>query len=106
MLTASVGCSFSFDNALRGNGLIPRHEELRRNVPMYRTQLALCPSGVFQGNTVVSMRPYRPEDIERVRAITRPYDRTHGEPIAWVCPQAPIRGVEPMTLRAQTRRPA
>lgn len=30
------------------------------------------------------MRPYRPEDIERVRDITRPYLETHGEPIAWV----------------------
>lgn len=40
---------------------------------------------VFKGNTVVSMRPYKPEDVERVRDITRPYLETHGEPIAWVC---------------------
>lgn len=39
---------------------------------------------VFKGNTVVSMRPYKPEDVERVRDITRPYLETHGEPIAWV----------------------
>jgi uncharacterized protein YcsI (UPF0317 family) len=40
-------------------------------------------STVFKGNTVVSMRPYKPEDVERVRDITRPYLETHGEPIAW-----------------------
>lgn len=35
---------------------------------------------------VVSMRSYKPEDVERVRNITRPYIETHGEPIAWVSP--------------------
>ena len=30
------------------------------------------------------MRPYKAADIERVRAITRPYIQTHGEPVAWV----------------------
>jgi uncharacterized protein YcsI (UPF0317 family) len=74
-----------------------RHIELDRNVPMYRTSLKLMPAGgewsfapasslteVFEGNMVVSMRPYRPEVIQQVRATTRPYGRTHGEPIAWV----------------------
>lgn len=48
-------------------------------------QLAVIADGlVFHGNTVVSMRPYKVEDIERVRDTTRPYLETHGEPIAWV----------------------
>lgn len=29
------------------------------------------------------MRPYLPDQIERVRDITRPYLATHGEPMAW-----------------------
>ena len=29
------------------------------------------------------MRPYKEEDIERVRDITRPFLATHGEPVAW-----------------------
>lgn len=41
------------------------------------------PSGVFGGNIVVSMRPYRTDDIAKVRDITRSYITTHGEPIAW-----------------------
>ena len=32
---------------------------------------------------IVSMRPYRPKDVDRVRAITRPFGMTHGEPVAW-----------------------
>ncbi|KAK6825118.1 hypothetical protein PG987_012612 [Apiospora arundinis] len=79
-----VGCSYSFENALSLADLPPRHTVLGRNVPMYRTRLPLCPAGVFTGGTyVVSMRPYKRGDVERVRDITRGYSATHGEPIAW-----------------------
>lgn len=79
-----IGCSYSFETALAAAGLPPRHVVLQRNVPMYRTRLALCPSGVFTGGTyVVSMRPYKKTDVEQVRAITRRFGATHGEPIAW-----------------------
>ncbi|TQV99843.1 hypothetical protein V2A60_005271 [Cordyceps javanica] len=79
-----VGCSYSFEAALAAAGLRPRHVALGRNVPMYRTTLALCPAGVFTGATyVVSMRPYRRRDVDRVRAVTRRFGATHGEPIAW-----------------------
>lgn len=79
-----IGCSFSFDAALTEAGLTPRHIEKGRNVPMYRTNIPLNPSGVFQGSKyVVSMRPYKRKDIEKVRDITRPFILTHGEPISW-----------------------
>ncbi|KAI1376164.1 hypothetical protein F4677DRAFT_98491 [Hypoxylon crocopeplum] len=79
-----VGCSFSFETALLEAGLPSRHTVLGRNVPMYRTAIPLCPAGVFTGATyVVSMRPYKAADVERVREITRGYNATHGEPIAW-----------------------
>ena len=29
------------------------------------------------------MRPYRPEQVEKVRAVTRPFLEMHGEPMAW-----------------------
>jgi uncharacterized protein YcsI (UPF0317 family) len=32
---------------------------------------------------VVSMRPYPASQVELVRSVTRPYVRTHGEPVAW-----------------------
>ncbi|KAF2010640.1 DUF1445 domain-containing protein [Aaosphaeria arxii CBS 175.79] len=79
-----IGCSFSFESALLLAGLNVRHVVMGRNVPMYKTKLPLCPAGIFTGASyVVSMRPFRAEDIDAVRAITRPYAATHGEPIAW-----------------------
>lgn len=79
-----IGCSYSFETALTLAGLTPRHILLNRNVAMYRTSVPLCPAGVFTGATyVVSMRPYRSSEVERVREVTRPYVQTHGEPIAW-----------------------
>ncbi|KKZ61731.1 hypothetical protein EMCG_03760 [[Emmonsia] crescens] len=79
-----VGCSFSFEGALTASNLPPRHTVMQRNCPMYRTNIPLCPAGVFtQGTFVVSMRPYALDRIDDVRIITRPYVGTHGEPIAW-----------------------
>jgi len=79
-----IGCSFSFERALMEEGLTVTNIKHGRNVSMYKTTLPLCPSGVFQKCTyVVSMRPYRPDQIPHVRNVTRPFDLTHGEPIAW-----------------------
>ncbi|KAI1858392.1 uncharacterized protein JN550_012676 [Neoarthrinium moseri] len=79
-----IGCSFGFESALAAAGLPPRHTVMGKNVPMYRTNVPMCPAGVFSGSTyVVSMRPYKACDIEKVRRITRGYNATHGEPIAW-----------------------
>ncbi|OJJ80322.1 DUF1445 domain protein [Aspergillus glaucus CBS 516.65] len=79
-----IGCSFSFEDALGRAGLKPRHQETGAVVPMYRTNLPLLPAGVFTGATcIVSMRPYRAEDVERVRSVTRRFLATHGEPVAW-----------------------
>ncbi|CCD46799.1 hypothetical protein ACHAP3_009890 [Botrytis cinerea] len=79
-----IGCSYSFEGALISGGLMPLHIRHHRNVPMYRTNIPLCPAGVFdRGTYVVSMRPYRKDVIDKVREITRPFIATHGEPIAW-----------------------
>ncbi|KAL1584177.1 hypothetical protein WHR41_07309 [Cladosporium halotolerans] len=79
-----IGCSQSFESALIRAGVEIRHLNQQRTVPMYRTKLPLNPSGIFTSSTyVVSMRPFRKQDIELVRRITRRYLPTHGEPIAW-----------------------
>jgi len=79
-----VGCSFSFESDLKQAGLEARHSVMARTVPMYRTNIPLCPAGVFTSGTyVVSMRPYKRSEIGEVRKISRPYVATHGEPIAW-----------------------
>jgi len=82
-----IGCSFTFDHALAEAGLVPRHYALDRNVPMYRTRVPLAPAGRLRGTMVVSMRPYQPNDVERVRDVTRAYRIGHGEPVAWGDPR-------------------
>lgn len=76
-----LGCSFTFENALEAAGLHVRHIHERRNVPMFRTSVPCQGAGRFQGNLVVSMRPYRPEQVDEVRRITSRYPRMHGAPV-------------------------
>lgn len=76
-----LGCSFTFEAALMTAGLPVRHIELGRNVPMFRTNIPCRPAGRFAGPLVVSMRPYRPELVGRVREITGRFPTMHGEPV-------------------------
>lgn len=79
-----IGCSFSFEQELCLAGLTPKHQKFNRNVLMYKTTKPLNPSGVFVNCTyVVSMRPYKFQDLKKVRNITRSFIKTHGEPICW-----------------------
>ena len=76
-----LGCSFSWEQELGDAGCMPRHMQLQRNVPMFITNRANEASGVFQGKLVVSMRPYRPDQLATVTAITSKYPLPHGGPI-------------------------
>ena len=42
-----LGCSFSWEDQLTRAGLLPRHIEQQRNVPMYRTNIKNAPFGPF-----------------------------------------------------------
>jgi len=76
-----LGCSFTFDRALKKNGIPVRHEDEGRNVPMYRTNIACKGAGVFQGPLVVSMRPMTPDLALKATCITSRFSRAHGSPI-------------------------
>mmetsp|Transcript_16044 Transcript_16044/g.38630 ORF Transcript_16044/g.38630 Transcript_16044/m.38630 type:complete len:305 (-) Transcript_16044:66-980(-) len=76
-----LGCSFSFDALLWHNGLPPRHMEESRNVSMFKTNIENVGAGVFKGTMVVSMRPYRPEQIPMVSELTGRVPGAHGAPI-------------------------
>lgn len=79
-----IGCSFSFENELATNGYKPKHQKEDSNVLMYLTTKYLNAAGVFvKCPYVVSMRPFKTEDIDQVRNISRPFKKTHGEPIDW-----------------------
>jgi uncharacterized protein YcsI (UPF0317 family) len=76
-----LGCSFSFEDAMRRAGLPLRHLEERRTVPMFRTSLECTPAGQFRGPLVVSMRPLTPSDAIRAAEITARYPLAHGAPV-------------------------
>src|ERR1043166_9436395 len=76
-----IGCSFTFESALLQAGLPVRHLDLGCNVPMYRTNIACQPAGIFHGPMVLSMRPMTPAHAIRATQICTRFGRTHGTPV-------------------------
>ena len=76
-----LGCSFTFERALLSAGLYLAHLDQERNVPMYVTGRECVPSGPFAGPMVVSMRPYRADEIPLAVAISGRYPMMHGAPV-------------------------
>lgn len=82
LVTVALGCSFTFENALLKTGIPVRHIETGRNVPMYRTTIALVPAGRFSGRMVVTMRPIPAAQVAQAREISSRFPQAHGAPIA------------------------
>jgi len=57
-------------------------------VPMFVTNRACRPGGVFSGPLVVSMRPMPPALVPRAVAVTAAFPRVHGAPVPWGDPAA------------------
>jgi uncharacterized protein YcsI (UPF0317 family) len=76
-----IGCSFSFEWALRAEGIALRHVEQGCNVSMYRTDIATEPAGRFAGPLVVTMRPFKAADAIRAVQITSRFPAVHGAPV-------------------------
>ena len=83
-----IGCSFTFEKALLDAGLRLAHLDQGRNVPMYVTGLECVPSGPFSGPMVVSMRPYRPDEIPLAVTVSGRYPAMHGAPVHVGNPEA------------------
>ncbi len=81
LVTFVIGCSFSFEEALLQAGLPLRHISQKRNVAMYRSNIATTPAGPFNGPMVVSMRPFKPADASRAAEITARFSQVHGAPV-------------------------
>lgn len=81
LVTFVLGCSFSFEEALREAGLPLRYVEEGKNVPMFRTSVDTVPAGPFRGKLVVSMRPFKPADAIRAIQITSRFPSVHGAPV-------------------------
>ena len=82
LVTVALGCSFTFENALLRNGIPVRHIETGRNVPMFRSNIALQPAGRFGGDMVVTMRPIPHSQVEQAATISGRYPQAHGAPVA------------------------
>ena len=76
-----LGCSFSFETALTRAGIPLRHIELDTNVSMFITNIPANSAGVFNGPTVVSMRPVRQEQVVRAVQVTSRFPAVHGAPL-------------------------
>lgn len=88
MVTFVLGCSFTFEEALMREGYGVRHIETGRNVPMFRTSIETIAGGIFRGPMVVTMRPFKKQDIPRVYDISSRYPHAHGAPLYWGDPAA------------------
>ncbi|MEU4446819.1 putative hydro-lyase [Actinosynnema sp. NPDC050801] len=76
-----IGCSFTFESALKQAHVPLRHVEQRRNVPMYVTNRECRPAGRVHGPMVVSMR-YVPADlVDTAREVTARMPAVHGDPV-------------------------
>jgi uncharacterized protein YcsI (UPF0317 family) len=83
-----LGCSFTFETALLAAGLHMTHIDQGRNVPMYITNRDCVPSGPFVGPMVVSMRPFRAEEVPLAVTISARYPMMHGAPVHIGSPEA------------------
>lgn len=77
----ALGCSFSFEEALTDAGIEIRNMAEGVNVPMYRTNIPCAPSGPFEGNMVVSMRPMPAADAIRAIQVCSRFPSVHGAPV-------------------------
>jgi len=76
-----LGCSFSFEEVLKTQGLRLRHQEEGNVSAMYVTSRATVPVGPFHGPLVVSMRPMVPADAIAAISVCALYPQFHGAPI-------------------------
>jgi uncharacterized protein YcsI (UPF0317 family) len=83
-----LGCSFTFENALLQAGVPLRHLEMGCTVPMYRTNIACRPAGLFRGPMVVSMRPLTPAQAVTATRVCGRFPRAHGAPVHFGDPAA------------------
>ncbi|MET1411270.1 putative hydro-lyase [Roseibium sp. HPY-6] len=88
LVAFAIGCSFTFEDALRNAGIAMRHIDSNVTVPMFRSSIETTKSGPFQGEMVVSMRPIPEVRLNEVKEICRRYPLAHGAPVHVGAPEA------------------
>ncbi|WP_436493181.1 putative hydro-lyase [Actinokineospora sp. HUAS TT18] len=88
LVTFLIGCSFTFEAALRAAGIAMRHTDQGTTVPMYRTNRPCRPAGRLSGPLVVSMRPIRADLVATAVQVTAAVPAVHGAPVHVGAPEA------------------
>ncbi|WP_422367360.1 D-glutamate cyclase family protein [Pelagibius sp.] len=88
MVSFLLGCSITFDAALKANGIPNRQLSETGEPTMFVTGIECVPAGRFEGPLVVSMRPMLPSQTIRAIQVTSRFPHTHGAPIHFGNPAA------------------
>lgn len=83
MVVFALGCSFTFEHALKRAGIALWHIENDKTVPMYRSSIDTVPAGPFSGKMVVSRRAIPESRLKDVIEISRRFPLAHGAPVHW-----------------------
>ncbi|NUB27169.1 putative hydro-lyase [Azospirillum brasilense] len=81
LVTFALGCSFSFEEALREAGLPMRFMDRGGVAGVYQTDIETQPAGRFHAKLVVTMRPFAPADAIRAIQVTSRFPNVHGAPV-------------------------
>lgn len=77
----AFGCSFSFEDALRREGVDLAYLDRGDAEALYLSTLETVPAGPFRGPVAVSMRPLRAAAAVRAVGVTSKYPGVHGAPV-------------------------
>ncbi|MER8573408.1 DUF1445 domain-containing protein [Mesorhizobium sp. M1338] len=77
----ALGSSLTVEAALAKKGVKLRRIGFGRTSPKFRTRIETFQVGPFGGEMVVSMRPIRHCDVDKIRALTAGFPHAHGSPI-------------------------
>ncbi|RUW65360.1 MULTISPECIES: DUF1445 domain-containing protein [unclassified Mesorhizobium] len=77
----ALGSSLTVEAALVAKGIKLRSIGYGNALPKFRTRIETRGVGPFGGEMVVSMRPIRGCDVDKVRALTARFPHAHGSPI-------------------------
>ena len=64
---------------------------------MFKTKVQCEQRGIFKGAMVVSMRPFKKEQLDQVIEITSKYPKVHGAPVYCGLDYAKELGIEDIT---------
>lgn len=77
-----TGCSYTFESALKSNGMPLRNMDLGLNVSVYLTNIMMKEVGAFSATEmVVSMRPIKQHQLAEAFLVCSQYPKSHGAPI-------------------------